>query len=148
MRLKSLLLVLDGSGINRWMFAKVAGCSGYIRLATRNRVQVLPDLGNETRKTSSGRMIRLRPGRWSPSPRLMQPIKYFVIFPYMPCSRKSSRPLSSVQFHPGMDQAGHSQFIAHLAHQPAPRRFNFSYAGLRQFRFPASRLGGADKGFV
>jgi hypothetical protein len=65
-RSKSLAGVAIRQGIKRSTFSHVAGWFGDLRLARRNRVQVLPDLGNETRKTSSGRICKLLPGGINP----------------------------------------------------------------------------------
>jgi len=60
-----------GTDINRrtarLMLAKVIGSPVDKRLPIRNRVQVLPDLGYETRNRSSGKVVSLRPALTLPS---------------------------------------------------------------------------------
>src|SRR5438270_5061682 len=47
------------------MLEKVAGV-GYRKFPNRKRVQVFPDLGYETRYTSSGKIVAARPAIWRP----------------------------------------------------------------------------------
>src|SRR5208337_2181757 len=91
-RSKSRFVVPVGSGTSLSMFAQVAGSSGNLKLARRNLVHVLPDLGNETKKMSSGRMSRLRFGLYRPRPRFTPAIRCLTIG-----IRTSSADLSSYE---------------------------------------------------
>src|SRR3977135_411826 len=73
-RIKSRLLVTSGTGSTPLTLEKSIFSLGRTRFAIRKRAQVLPDFGNETRKVSSAKTARLRPGLCSPNTRLASTI--------------------------------------------------------------------------
>src|SRR5438270_356919 len=76
-RCKLRLLVTSGPGMTPFTLEKSIFSPGRTRLAIRNLAHVLPDLGKETRKVSSGYTARLRPGLCNPSIRFASIIARF-----------------------------------------------------------------------
>src|SRR5208337_172247 len=67
------------SGISRSILPKLAGSSGWSRLAIRNRVHVFPDFGNDTMNVSSSNTSNSRPGLVCPSTRFVVLMRRLII---------------------------------------------------------------------
>src|SRR5882672_1897780 len=109
-RISSRLRVTSGPGIMRLTFEKSIFSLGRTRLAIRNRAQVFPDLGYDTRNVSSGKTARFRPGAWCPRTRSTPAMTRFSIEVFLPS-------------HPKKLSTGSAQFrVRWTAHSSIPEK--------------------------